>query len=121
MKTETKPTRNGFPAVLPGTRLLGEVISWTCPSVTVRYRAVIDALRESGLDETVARELAPRHAFSRACKKLARERIIRQVSEDESTITFQFTAEKKEGDRFQYEMETLLTLAKATGTVSCPL
>jgi hypothetical protein len=121
MTTETKPTRNGFPSVLPGTRLLGEVISWTCPSVTVRYRAVIDALRESDLDETVARELAPRHAFSRACKKLTRQRIIRQVSEDEDTITFQFTAEKKEGDRFQYELETLLTLNKTTGRVSCSL
>jgi hypothetical protein len=97
------------------------VISWTCPAVTVKHRAVIDALRESGLDETVARELAPRHAFSRACKKLARERIIRQVCEDESTITFQFTAEKREGDRFQYELETLLTLDKATGKVTCPL
>jgi hypothetical protein len=121
MTTETKPTRNGFPAVLPGTRLLGEVISWTCPAVTVRYRAVIEALRESELDEKVARELAPRHAFTRACKKLARERIIRQVSEDEATITFQFTSEKKEGDRFQYELETLLTLDKSTGKVSCPL
>jgi hypothetical protein len=121
MTTETKPTRNGFPAVLPGTKLLGEVISWTCPSMTVRYRAVIEALRESELDEKVARELAPRHAFTRACKKLARERIIRQVCEDEATITFQFTAEKKEGDRFQYELETLLTLDKNTGKVSCPL
>lgn len=82
---------------------------------------MIDALRESGLDETVARELAPRHAFSRACKKLARDRIIRQVSEDEAAITFQFTSEKRDGDRFAYELETLLTLEKATGKVSCPL
>jgi hypothetical protein len=121
MTIETKPARNGFPAIAPGTRLLGEVISWTCPAVTVKYRAVIDALRESGLDETVARELAPRHAFSRACKKLARQRIIRQTGEDETCITFQFTAEKREGDRFQYELETLLTLDKTTGKVSYPL
>src|SRR5262245_35084731 len=121
MMTETKPTRNGFPAVAPGTHLLGEVISWTCPAVTVRYRAVIDALRESGLDETVARELAPRHAFSRACRRLARERIIRQVGEDERAITFQFTAERRDGDRFAYEMETLLSLDKGAGKVSCPL
>jgi hypothetical protein len=112
---------NGFPAIAPGTRLLGEVISWTCPAVTVKYRAVIDALRDADLNETVARELAPRHAFSRACKKLARQRIIRQVCEDESTITFQFTAEKREGDRFQYELETILSLDKATGKVTCPL
>jgi hypothetical protein len=122
MTLETKKvSANGFPAVLPGTRLLGEVISWTCPAVTVRYRAVIEALRDSDLDEKVARELAPRHAFTRACKKLARERIIRQVSEDEATLTFQFTSEKKEGERFQYELETLLTLDKTIGKVSCPL
>jgi hypothetical protein len=72
MTIDTKPARNGFPAIAPGTRLLGEVISWTCPAVTVRHRAVIEALRDATLDETVARELAPRHAFSRACKKLAR-------------------------------------------------
>ena len=113
--------RNGFPAVAPGTRLLGEVISWTCPAVTVRHRAVIEALRDAGLDESVARELAPRHAFSRACKKLARERIIRPVREDQTTITFQFTRESREGDRFEYELETLLTLEKATGKVTCDL
>jgi hypothetical protein len=121
MTTATKPSRNGFPELAPGTPLLGEVISWTCPAMTVRYRAVIEALHDSGLDETVARELAPRHAFSRACKKLARQRIIRQVGEDEATITFQFTAERREGDRFQYELETLLSLDKTTGRVSCPL
>jgi hypothetical protein len=121
MTTRTRPTSNGYPAIAPGTRLLGEVISWNCPPEKVRYRAVIEALRESDLDETVARELAPRHAFSRACRKLARERIIRQVSEDEATITFQFTSEKREGDRFQYELETLLHLDKNTGKVTCPL
>ena len=62
----TTTSRNGFPAVAPGTRLLGEVISWTCPAVTVRHTRVIEALRDSALDESVARELAPRHAFSRA-------------------------------------------------------
>lgn len=121
MTTDTKPVRNGFPALTPGTRLLGEVISWTCPAVTVKHVAVIEALRDAALDESVARELAPRHAFSRACKKLARERIIRQVSEDEKTLTFQFTKESREGGRFQYELETLLTLEKATGKVTCPL
>jgi hypothetical protein len=119
--TETSPARNGLPTVAPGTHLLGEVISWTCPAVTVRYRAVIDALRESGLDETAARELAPRHAFSRACRKLARERIIRRVSEDDAAVTFQFTSERREGGRFAYELETLLSLDKSSGRVSCPL
>jgi hypothetical protein len=121
MTTTATSSRNGFPAITPGTRLLGEVISWTCPGVQVKYRAVIEALRDSDLDEKVARELAPRHAFSRACKKLARERIIRAVAEDEENITFQFTQESKAGDRFEYTLETMLKLNKESGKVSCDL
>jgi len=120
MSIETTPR----PAVLTlpaGTRLLGEVISWTCPAVAVRHAAVVDALRDAGLDPAVARELAPRHAFTRACKKLAKERIIRQVAEGDATLTFQFTQESRKDDRFEYTLETLLVLDKATGKVSCDL
>jgi hypothetical protein len=108
-------------AVTPGTRLLGEIITWTCSGVSICHVDLIDALRDAGLEESVARELAPRHAFARACKRLAHERIIRQVSEDTTFIVFQFTSERKEDDRFTYELETLLTLDKATGKVTCPL
>jgi hypothetical protein len=66
-------------------------------------------------------ELAPRHAFSRACRKLSEQRIIRPVSEDANTLKFQFTQESREGDRFEYTLETMLTLDKQTGAVSCEL
>jgi hypothetical protein len=112
---------NGTHAVPPGTRLLGEIITWGCSGVSVRHLDLVNALRDSCLDEGVARELAPRHAFSRACKKLKDARIIRQVAENETTIQFQFTAEKRDGDRFEYELETMLSLEKATGKVSCTL
>jgi hypothetical protein len=112
---------NGFLALSPGTRLLGEIITWSCSGISVPYIDLLAALRDSGLDEGVARELAPRHAFSRACKKLAQARIIRQVAEDETHIRFQFTAEHKEGDRYSYDFETLLTLEKARGLVTCDL
>src|SRR5262245_30602461 len=101
--------RNGAAAVAPGTRLLGEVITWSCSGIAVRHRDLIAALRTTGLDEAVARELAPRHAFSRACRRLSEARIIRQVSEDATHLRFQFTAERREGDRFAYELETMLT------------
>ena len=120
MSTLTAP-RNGPPLVAPGTRLLGEVITWACGGVKVKHLDLVNALRDAGLDDGVARELAPRHAFTRACKKLAQARIIRQVAEDNKSITFQFTAERKEGDRYEYELETLLTLDKDTGTVRCAL
>jgi hypothetical protein len=109
-----------FP-VAAGTRLLGEVISWTCSGVTVTYAALVAALKDAGLDESVARELAPKHAFTRACKKLCDRRIIRQVAEDEAAVRFQFTAEHRTSDRIEYEMETMLTLDKKSGRVTCDL
>src|SRR5262249_28084713 len=122
MTTRTVPLRNGHaPALPPGTRLLGEVISWTCPSVSVPYRALLDALADAGLDRAAAPELKPRHAFSRDCKRLGEARISRQVGEDAGRIPFQFTQERREGDRFAYELETMLSLEKATGKVTCAL
>jgi hypothetical protein len=104
-----------------GTRLLGEVIAWTCPGLSVPHLALVEALGASELDPGVARELAPRHAFARACRRLSDRRIIRLVAEDAATLTFQFTAESRAGDRFEYVMETLLKLDKQTGTVTCDL
>jgi hypothetical protein len=40
--------------------------------------------------------------------------MIRQVSEDESSIRFQFTAEHRAADPIEYELETMLTLDKRT-------
>jgi hypothetical protein len=119
MKTATLP--NGLLAAAEGARLLGEIITWTCGGLTVGHLDLVGALRGSGLEEGVARELAPRHAFSRACKKLAQARIIRQLREDKESITFQFTSEHKEDGRYSYDFETLLTLEKASGKVSCLL
>jgi hypothetical protein len=105
----------------PVTRLLGEVICWTCPGLSVAHSTLVEALSASGLDPAVARELAPRHAFARACRRLSDRRIIRLVAEDATTLTFQFTAESRAGDRFEYVMETLLKLEKQTGSVTCDL
>src|SRR5262245_10136499 len=96
--------RNGRPAVAPGTRLWGEVISWTRPGAAVRYADLVAALRDDGLEESAARPLLARHACARACHKLARHRIIRPVAEDQSSITFQFTQESRAGDRYDYPL-----------------
>src|SRR5439155_15891188 len=104
-----------------GTRLLGEVISWTCSGVAVTHAALVAALKDAGLDESVARELAPRHAFTRACKKLSDARIIRRVAEDEAAGKFQFTAEHRSADRSEYEWGTMRTLDEKSGTGCCDL
>ena len=120
MTAMTRPA-GAFPAVAAGTALLGEVITWTCSGVAVRHLDLLDALSACGLDVSVARELAPRHAFTRACKKLSDQRIIRQVAEDDTHVRFQFTQESRHGDRFEYELETVLALDKKTGAVTCDL
>lgn len=122
MTTATLSVRAPAPTVpVSGTRLLGEVIAWACPGVSVTHPDLVRALEAAGLDPGVARELAPRHAFSRACKRLSDQRIIRPVGEDAATVTFQFTAESREGDHYEYRLETTLTLDKQTGAVSCEL
>ncbi len=52
MTTATAP--RPFP-VAAGTRLLGEVISWTCSGVSVTHAALVAALADAALDEGVAR------------------------------------------------------------------
>ena len=116
----TAPMRLPPPFATAAARL-GEVISWTCGGVSVRHADLVAALRDAALDDHVARELAPRHAFTRACRKLSDQRIIRQVGEDESVLRFQFTAEHRDGDRFEYALETMLSLDKRTGAVQCGL
>ena len=47
--------------------------------------------------------------------------IIRPVAKDEATVTFQFTQESRAGDKYEYTLETMLALEKATGKVKCAL
>ena len=104
-----------------GARLLGEVIAWACPGLSVEHSILVAALEAAELDSGVARELAPRHAFARACRTLSERRIIRPVAEDANTMKFQFTAESRNDDKFEYTLETMLTLDKQTGSVTCEL
>src|SRR4051812_37660159 len=102
-------------------KLLGEVISWNLPvNTVVGYQDLLTALRNAGLDEKVAREMLPRHAFSRAAKVLAEQRIIRCTEDAPNKMTFQFTKEHldQQKARFQYEYETTLELDKDTGRIT---
>ncbi len=58
------PAPAAAPFPLPaGTPLHGEVISWTCSGVAVTHPALLAALKDAGLDESVARP-RPKHAFT---------------------------------------------------------
>jgi hypothetical protein len=98
--------------------LLGEIISWSLPDNTViAYPDLISALRRSDLDEKVAREMLPRHAFARAAKQLASDRIIRAVKDEGGLMEFQFTKEFLDGSKYRYDYEATLVLDKDTGKV----
>lgn len=111
-------TQNGAPT------LVGEVVTWNAGDGTHAHSAVLTSLQTSGLaadaDEArgIARPRHPRHAFSRACRALSAERIIRLVKEEKDTMHFQLTTESLVGDEYQYAKEAVLVLNKDTGDVS---
>ena len=100
----------------------GEIVCWSISdNGNVSYSRIVDALKNNGLNEKLARELCHHFAFLRGAKKLQENRIIRELRADKTTIVFQFTSEQLEGDAFRYDLEALLSLDKATGKVSCSI
>jgi len=99
-------------------KMLGEIITWKIPRVAISHADLITGLMASDLDCDVAKEIAPRNAFARACSKLDNERIIRKVAEDHATISFQFTREALEEGKFSYHFESLLFLNKYSGGIT---
>lgn len=117
MTTKTQPDL--FNATGAST-ILGELIAWEVPTnTTISLTDLVAALTLAGLDPKAARLLGPRHAFVRACRQLAEQRIIRNLEEDQDHITFQFTAERRDSDQYRYDFEAKLTLDKSTGTITC--
>ena len=99
-------------------KMLGEIITWKIQGVAISHADLLSGLMATDLDCDVAKELAPRNAFARACSKLDSERIIRKVAEDHATITFQFTREALEEGKFSYHFESLLFLHKYSGNIT---
>jgi len=118
--TSTKNQRKQeFVQAHAGLRLLGEVVTWNTGASTHNHAGVVQALKDAGLNEKVARELLPRHAFSRAAKKLSEDRVIDVLRDEKDVITFQFTKRVMESDEWKYSRETLLRLDKVTGRITC--
>jgi hypothetical protein len=113
---------------LSGLNLLGEIVTFGSlvadeDKRTHLHNDVVKALTDAGLDASVAKEFAPRHAFSRACRKLSENKIIDVVAEDSATVYFQFSGKHhKEGDEgaeIEYRKEHLIKLDKEYGIISC--
>ena len=99
-------------------KMLGEIITWKIQGVAISHADLLAGLMASDLDCDVAKELAPRNAFARACSKLDSERIIRKIAEDHEKISFQFTREALEEGKFSYHFESLLFLNKYSGGIT---
>jgi hypothetical protein len=99
-------------------KMLGEIITWKIQGVAISHADLLSGLIASDLDCDVAKELAPRNAFARACSKLDSKRIIRKIAEDHAKISFQFTREANEGGKFHYYFESLLFLDKHSGNIT---
>ena len=123
VKQVQESNKAAFVAAAEGLTIGAWIVTWEADTAgkTCKHVDVVQALKDEGLDEKVARELCTRHAFMRACKVLADERIIRLVQDTGDTLEFQFTKEKLEGERFAYEFETMLVLNKETKDVSCSI
>lgn len=108
-------------AVNLGHQTLGEIITWGAGGDTT-YQEIKDALAKTGMDEKFVRELCPRYAFSRACKELEQNRVIRLIDEIDDILRYQFTKESRltaGNPMLTYNLEALLDVNKKTGDVVC--
>jgi hypothetical protein len=104
----------------PVASFAGEVVAWQLPVGTVITHADLTAgLLTAGLDPKYARRLCDRHAFVRACHKLAADRLIRNYAEDDKAISFQFTREAMGTGQLVYNFEAMVTLDKTTKAITC--
>ena len=101
-------------------RLLGEIVTWNSGAEGHSHADIVQSLKDCDLNHEVARELLPRHAFTRAAKKLTENRVIDPVNQDNDEIKFQFTKRFMEENEWKYSTECYLTLNKKTGRISCP-
>lgn len=100
-------------------RLVGWQVSFNFPD-SVSYATFRDAFIKSGWDVSIAREMLPRDAWSRATRSMKKNRDIDRVKEEEKTIAFQFTTKflDEGAAEMQFSKECVLTLDKETGTVT---
>ena len=103
---------------------VGEIVTWESPTA-IKFSDLKQALAAAGLKESLARDMLPRNAFSRACRELEKNRIIKQIKEKETDkeLVFQFTGEylSDTDGEYHYSKECDLTVSKITGKVLCAI
>jgi hypothetical protein len=103
-----------------GHKLLGSIVTFETSAPQPRKHVdVVAALTNSGLDPKFARELLPKSAFSRACKKLSEDAVIDVIKSAEDYIRFQFTKKEMRNEEWEYTKDTELRLNTITGEIEC--
>ncbi len=100
--------------------ILGEVVSYSLPSNVITTKAKIQAaLVSAGLDPKFARGLCLRHAFVRALRKAAKDKLLRPLMESATETMFEISQEKLlDRSAKQLNLTNLITLDKGTGTIT---
>lgn len=98
-------------------KLLGEIITWQVGEGPHEYKSIVQALENAGLDKEVARELLPRHAFTRAAKKLE-EKVLDPIGKDSDWVSYQITKRFLEQDEWKYAKEAWVRLDTVLGKVT---
>jgi hypothetical protein len=125
LEMSTAKARKAKQTTIPemtGTQFLGEIVTFNARSKNILTKDVIErALLSEGLDNSLAKDLLPRHAFARACREMSDNRIISVLKEENNHITFQFTKQFLDSsqEEWKYAKEALLILNKTTGEIEC--
>jgi hypothetical protein len=98
----------------------GEIVTWNPPS-SVQHSILRLALSNAGLDPDLSPPMQPKNGFKRATTAMKEGRIIREVDDDGSVMTFQFTKEflDTQQQEFEYSTECKMYLHKANGMIVC--
>jgi hypothetical protein len=100
---------------------LGVIVSWVPPKQETTLPALHSAMKVSGLDPALVKEMSPTVAFNRAIKDLSEKRIIRKVegTMGGDVVAFQFTRETQAGGELHYNKEAVVYLNTSSGVVTC--
>lgn len=99
--------------------LWGEIITWSAGGEQA-FANVTKALHTAGLSDEVAKEMLPKHAWTRASQKLAKERVILLVDDSQDgKLTFQINRVLVKDKAATFPAEARLTLDLKSGKVEC--
>lgn len=121
-KNADNAKREQLASQVTGLKLWGRIVTWKPGNGKASHTAVLASLQQAGLDAKYAKELEPRHAFTRVASSMKKDGVIDFLRNDSADlVTFQFTKKFLAQDEWKYEKEAELQLDKVTGRVKCAI